>query len=193
MFQALRLELANRRHEVGVTGLLPGVGADARDAVVADTHVQREHDALGAERAQPACDGVRLAHGEAADDDARRAGVEQRCDVLALADAAANLNLGGRRRDHAPDQAAALRFAGLCAVQVDDVQRTEPEFGVACRKGDRIGVIAGLLIVIAVQQTHAAALAKVDRRDDTHRYSARKLASSRAPGAADRSGWNCVP
>ena len=52
---------------------------------------------------------------------------------------------------------------------------------------DRLGVEATL------QQAHALTAPEVDRRDEQHQTSSRKLASTRAPGCAERSGWNCTP
>src|SRR3546814_18940889 len=63
---------------------------------------------------------------------------------------------------------------------------------------DLVGV-AGLAPVIALRQPYHAAASHVDRRIDlewrsrAHGVHRRKLASSRAPVAADRSGWNCAP
>src|SRR4029077_13623648 len=53
----------------------------------------------------------------------------------------------------------------------------------------------GLAITPALMQTHAAAAAQVDRRDDDHRplfTTAAKFSSMRSPHRWLFSGWNCV-
>ena len=65
----------------------------------------------------------------------------------------------------------ASRFCGVArlgAVEVDDVQELGPFAGPARRRVDRVGVVGGLALVVALQQPHRLAAADVDRRVEDH-------------------------
>ena len=69
--------------------------------------------------------------------------------------------------------------------------------GPAPRGVDRVGVVGGLALVVALQQPHGLAAADVDRRVEDHAgtdaQTPAKLESSRSPAALDFSGWNWTP
>src|SRR3546814_12242659 len=84
-------------------------------------------------------------------------------------------------------------------VEVDQVQPGRPGLRVGAGHRQRIVGVAGLAPVIALRQPYHAAASHVDRRIDlewrsrAHAVHRRKLASSRAPVAADRQGWKTEP
>ena len=98
-------------------------------------------------------------------------------------------------------RATRSRFTGspsLRTVEIHDVQPARAERAVAGRELERIHVVARLLGEIALEQSHAAAVAQIDGGDQFHWMHVslkthRKLSSIRAPTLDDRSGWNCVP
>jgi hypothetical protein len=159
-------------------------------AVFSKMQIERDADAFGTEARDPRADRVRFAYGDAADDDAARARVEQALHVAA-AHAAAGLQIRHAARELF-DEGELLRRACTCAVEVDDMQPLRAGLRVRACERERIGVERACLREIALTQAHDAAVAKVDGRDDDH-ASAKKLASARWPAAADFSGWNCMP
>ena len=62
---------------------------------------------------------------------------------------------------------------------------------------DRVGVIRGLALVVALQQPHRPPAADVDGGIEDHAgtdaHTPAKLESRRSPAALDFSGWNWTP
>ena len=92
----------------------------------------------------------------------------------------------------APIAAVALRtVAGT--VQVDHMDAAGAECEVLLEHLARVGRVDRLGVEATLQQPDTAAAADVDGRNEQHQVSLRKLASTRLPTPADRSGWNCTP
>src|SRR5690606_1538367 len=86
---------------------------------------------------------------------------------------------------------------GARGVEIDQVQPACALLRIRTRQRQRIVAVARFLGVVALGEAHDAAVAHVDRRiqgEAAHAWSiVRKLCRSRAPAAAERSGWNCAP
>jgi len=75
------------------------------------------------------------------------------------------------------------------------------ESAIPRKQFQRLGFIAGLRGEVAFEKPHATSGPEVDGGDQAHarrgrrrvQWIARKFPSSRAPTAAERSGWNCAP
>ena len=91
---AHRRELAEHFAERSARADFPAVGRDQRRAVV-EPDVEREGQAVGAEAVEHGGEGGGIGQREAADDDARDAGVEDGRDVVGGAEAARDLELEG--------------------------------------------------------------------------------------------------
>jgi hypothetical protein len=83
------------------------------------------------------------------------------------------------------------------AVEVDDVQSAGPLLQPPPRGVDRVGVVHGLALVVALDEAHGMSASNVDRRIEDHAGTAAqisaKLASNRSPAVLDFSGWNWTP
>jgi hypothetical protein len=143
----------------------------------------------GPNSVEPGGDLVRLRHCDAADHDAGDAEREQFLGHLARADAAADLDgvPAGTGGDALDRVTVALRAVAR-AVEVDDVDLPRAQCAVAIEHVERVGGIDGLGVEAALQQAHALAAAQVDGGNQQHQPSSRKLARTRAPGWAERSG-----
>ena len=179
--------------------LAPAVDGEAGRTGRVEPHVEREHDARRAELAQPGPHLLGLSHRRAADHDAGDAAPQHLRHRGGIAQAAAHLQIDAAvgRRQFADDVEVAAR-AVTGAVQVDHVQPFGAIAAIAHEQFPGIGVVAGFRREIAVQQAHAAAVLQVDGGYEHHGRgallsSARKFFSSRAPTAAERSGWNWAP
>ena len=140
---------------------------------------------------------VGIAKRRGADHDPGGAGREDRVDRVGVAQPAADLDRAVDRRRDPPHGLEVPRPAGLGAVEVDDVEEGGPVVGPAPGGVDRVGVVGGLALVVALQQAHRLAAADVDRRVEDHAGTAAqipaKLESRRRPAALDFSGWNWTP
>ena len=121
-------------------------------------------------------------------------------DRVGVAQPAADLDRAVDRVGDPPHRLEVLRLARLRPVEVDDVQVLGAFLGPARRGVDRVGVVGGLAVVVALEQAHGVAAADVDRRVEDHAAARRdcaqipaKLASRRRPAALDFSGWNWTP
>ncbi len=95
------------------------------------------------------------------------------------------------------------RLAALGAVEVDDMQPFGAFFGERARRRQRLLVIDGLRLEVALAQPHGVAAEDVDRRVEVHACVAlgsraatqicAKFASRRRPAAEDFSAWNWTP
>ena len=118
---------------------------------------------------------------------------------VGVAQAAADLDRALDRGGDPPHRVEVPRLPRLRPVEVDHVEELGPFAGPARRRVDRVGVVGGLALVVALQQPHRLAAADVDRRVEDHaartawRRSPAKLESSRSPAALDFSGWNWTP
>ncbi len=122
------------------------------------------------------------------------AGAECPVDRLAVAQAAAELDLGAHSQ-HALDQLPLRRLAQR-GVEIHDVDPGHAGAGVRLQHGDRIVAIDRGLGVVPLAETDGLAVTEVNRGDQLHAPSPgifRKLVSSRSPAGPLRSGWNCVP
>src|SRR5690606_3456953 len=180
--------------QAGLRLALPAVRGKAGGAAFVEAHVEGQHDPLRPELVDPGRDFVGLRDRNAADDDACHAQREQFLGHLARADPAAGLDgiAAGTVRDLAYRPAVTLRTVA-CTVEVDNVDPPGPERQILPEHRERILRIDGLGIEAPLQQAHALAAPQVDGRNEQHQPSSRKLASTRAPGCAERSGWNCTP
>ena len=85
------------------------------------------------------------------------------------------------------------------AVEVDDVQVAGALAHPAARGVQGVGVVGGLVVVVAAQEANRAPAADVDRRVEDHAAEttreqiSAKFDSSRRPAALDFSGWNWTP
>ncbi len=167
---------------------------EPRRAAFVEAHVEREHDPFRAELTEPGCDLVGLRDGDAADHRARRAEFEQALRDLPRADSAPDLDgvRPGAARDPA-DRIAVALGAVARTVEVDHVDPPRPEPEVLLEHVERVRRVDGLGVETTLQQAHAGPAPQVDGRNQQHQPSSRKLASTRAPGPAERSGWNCTP
>ncbi|MNI45544.1 hypothetical protein D3C73_999740 [compost metagenome] len=156
-------------------------------------NVQGQGDGFGAELLQPFQHLIRIGDGQRADDDAADPGPQQVLDILFRADAAARLDLDVHGLGHVADQRILTRLARLSPVQVDDVDPLGPLGGEGRQPVGGMGVIAGHVIEIAVQQANRMAVDQVNGGIDDHAGSSRKFFRIRAPSAAERSGWNWQP
>ena len=91
-----------------------------------------------------------------------------RRDRVGVAQPAADLDRALDRGGDPPHRLEVLRLTRLGAVEVDDVQELGPFAGPALRRVDRVGVVGGLALVVALQQPHRLAAADVDRRVEDH-------------------------
>ena len=73
------------------------------------------------------------------------------------------------------------------------MQATRTGIPIALRLFDRIEGVAGLPGVVALAQAHDTATAKIQRGNDFKSHRERKFFNNKAPTAAERSGWNCMP
>ena len=117
---------------------------------------------------------------------------------LERADAAAHLEpRAGLARD-ALDDVDVAGHAVARAVEVDDVDPLGARLEELARLGDRVVVVDGHAVVVALGETHGLAAQDVDCGKDDHRavppFSASlpKLASRCRPAVDDFSGWNCT-
>ena len=152
-----------------------------------------EADALGAELHDPLRDRRRLLHRRAADDDTVDAVAQQVVDHGQRTHAASDLQVDRVLARETQQQRTVRELPVARAVEIDDVQPGRAQRTVATEQLVRLEVVAGLGSEVAAQQAHAMAAAQVDRGDQQHQWSLRKLASKRAPAAPERSGWNCTP
>ncbi len=133
-----------------------------------------------------------VAQGRGADHDPLGAGLEHRRRPTAASRRPPPTWIG--HSTAAAIRRTASRFCGLPGlrpVEVDDVQELGAFAGPAPRGVDRVGVVGGLALVVALQQAHGPAAADVDRRVEDHAADAgtaaqipAKLESRRRPGGA---------
>ncbi len=191
------LGVARQQHlQRGLGVLGPAVQRQRPAPVGAEPGVERNGQPLAAERGQPVQHGLRLAHRQRADHHPRRAGFQQRLDILAPAHAAAGLHLQPGLRGDLPQQRTQGIAAGAGGVEIDQMQPTCASLRVARRKRQRIVAVAGFVQIVALLEPHHPAGADVDGGIDGKAhigFHCRKLSSRRAPTAAERSGWNCAP
>ena len=151
--------------------------------------------------------------------DAIRAHRESRAHRLGVPQAAAELD---REVDPGGDPlhvVEVLRVAGSRPIEVDHVEEPRALLLPAARRIQRLGVVDGLVLILAAKQPHRVPAPDVDRRIEDHHQppDARpdgirdglpasatsslgrvsqirvKLASRRSPAAPDFSGWNWTP
>ena len=129
---------------------------------------------------------------EAADDDAAHADIEQPTQARFVANTTASLHFEtepGQSLEHLEVLEAAIART----VEIDHVQPARPAVAIAPALLHGIDVVAGFARVVALAQTHDATTAQVEGRNDLEAHESRKFLSRRAPTAAERSGWNCMP
>ena len=166
---------------------------EPRGAVRVDADVEGQHDSFRAEFRDPGRDLLRMAGREAADDDAFDAERKHLVRHRAAPDAAADLQGQAGSGSEARDGSAIALRAVARPIEVHDVDEPRPERTVVREYLVRVVGIDGFGVEAALQQSHAAAGTQVDGRNEQHQRRARKLASSRLPTRAERSGWNCTP
>ncbi len=132
-----------------------------------------------------------------ADHDALGAGVQGALDGKGVAKAAADLDARVRLGGDAAHVLEVLRRARARAVEVDDVKPLGPLVRPALRRVERVGVVRGLALVVALHEPHGLAAADIDCRVEdqagTGEQIAAKFSSSRRPAELDFSGWNWTP
>jgi hypothetical protein len=166
------------------------VRGEAWHACIVEADVECDHDRLGPELAQPAGHLVRLRDGSAADHCACHSCIEQASYGVARTDTAADLQGGPARPGEVRDRAGVALRAIAGPVQVDDVNEARAQRDVLVQHGRRLGGIDGLRVEASLEEPDAASVAEIDRRNELHQPSSRKLASRRAPTRPERSGWN---
>ena len=157
-----------------------------------DAHVEREHDALGAEGLHPAKNLLRAPHGGGAHYDAGGARIKKSPHILLAPDATARLHGHGEIRKKVPEKRDLALGRILRTRQIHDVQELRPCGLVGLKALEGIVAVASLGAVVALVQPHDAAVDEVDGGDD-HASIPRKFAIRRAPARPERSGWNCTP
>ncbi len=90
-------------------------------------------------------------------------------------------------RDLANDLGIALGSRS-CAVQVNHVQRREPQLLKTHRYLQRVVAVHCLLAVVAFPEPDAAALPDIEGRNDAHNQRLRKFRKITEPAADERSG-----
>jgi hypothetical protein len=132
---------------------------------------------------------LRILDRRAADDRPAYTALQGFVDEPARAQAAAQLDPDALLRRHLPDQLAVARCSIAGAVQVHQVQPPHARVGVTHEQLTRIHFVDRLGVEFALEQAHALAAAQINGGNQQHGYSrAMKLASRRAPAAAERSG-----
>ena len=121
----------------------------------------------GAELREPRRDELRVADGQAADDCPRR-DFERLLEAGARPNTAAELHVDACSLAHAADQSEVDGRPLFRAVEIDDVQPARAELAVLHRELHGVDGIARFLREIAVQEPHAAPVAKVDGRYQLH-------------------------
>jgi hypothetical protein len=132
-----------------------------------NTHVERERHALGAELLEPRADELGRRDGEAADYDPV-GDLERLLQALAVADAAAELHAQARARADARDEREVDRGAPFGAIEVDDMEPAGTEIPVSSTELDRVDGVARLARKIALNEPHAASVAKIDSGYELH-------------------------
>ena len=140
------------------------------------------------------------------DHDARRAGFDHVPDRFDRPQAAADLYGHVEFTGDPLDVLEVRRRAGARAVEIDNVEIASPVLDPAPRGIERVGVVHGPGVEVALREPDGLAVEDVDRRQQDHAraasarvvllcaaHSALKLASIRRPSAEDFSGWNCTP
>ena len=99
-----------------------------------------------------------------ADHDALGAGVQGALDGEAVAKPAAHLDARVRLGGDPAHVLEVLRRAGAGAIEVDDVEPLGPLLGPALRRVERVGVVRGLPLVVALHEPHGMAAPDIDCR-----------------------------
>ena len=126
-----------------------------------------------------------------------RAGLDRLPDRLDRSQSAADLE---SHIDVGADPADVIEVHGVAAaraVEVDDVQLARARIYPPPRGVERVGVVDGLLIELALGQAHGLALEDVDGGEQDHARApatpaqiATNPSSMRSPFSDDFSGWN---
>src|SRR5512139_1441607 len=137
------------------------MSGESRNPVGVDADVEREHDAVGPELAQPRDDIRGMSRRSTADDDASDSQLEPFPGDLATAHAAAELQRCTARLYQPGDCAAVVLRCRARAVEVHDVNVPGTEFRELSEQFARVVGIDFLGVVAALEQAHAAPSAQV--------------------------------
>ena len=138
---------------------------------------------------------VDVAQRRRADDHPLGAGAERVADGADGPQPAAVLDRDPGPGGDPPEVVERRRRAGAGAVEVDDVQVARARLDPRPRGLQRIVVVDGLRVEVAVREPHGAPAADVDRGVEDHAatWAPANVRSSASPSSEDFSGWNCTP
>ena len=163
-------------------GFLPAVDGDAAVA-----GVRPEHDPLRAELGQPLSQQVGPGDGDASADRSRSPRAEHVAQRLGAFDAAAVLHFERGACGDPLQHAEIGRTGGFRPVQIDQVQTSCAALLVPQGGVERIFVIGGLSVVVALREPDALASDQVDGGNDFD-HSLKKFCRMRSPTEALFSG-----
>ena len=161
MLQAHRLKPGDDLFQRDAGRFLPAADGDLFAVRRVDAHVQRQHDRLCAELVEPRFHLFGRFYRRRADDDAAGARLQQRPDVVARANAAADLHHGVDAVKQRFQQRDLSRSRIFRAGKVHEVQHRRALAGVILQARQRIAAVVALLAVIALMQTHHFAVNQI--------------------------------
>ena len=164
------------------SGFEPAVDRDPSVAgICAEDHFR------GAEFGQPLAERIGLRDGDAAADRAGGPTAEYVAQGFGVFDAAAVLHLQRGRNGDPFEHVQVDRVRGLGPVQIDQVQPPDAAVLVASSRVERVFVIGGTAVVVALRQPDALAADQVYCRDNFN-HSVKKFCRMRSPTEALFSG-----
>ncbi len=125
----------------------------------------------------------RIANGDRAKNDARKALREPILDMIKRADAAAELHGVFCSLQDGLDGSTINRYAGKCTIQIDHMQPFKALILKGLRLRSGVGVVDCRLIHVAKLQPYALAVFQIDRGKKDHGFHLRKLAMRARPSA----------
>ena len=153
-------------------------------------NIGTKHHALSPKLVEPCLkefglDGSHTAHHSIA-----RPGLEHLCERLGTFYATAPLYLGPRHGRQLAQCVEVLGGGGFGTIEVDHMNAVQPMRHILAYHVDGAGVILFFLRIIALRQTHTAAVYQVYCGKYGHKLI--KFLSMRSPTSPLFSGWNCV-
>src|SRR5262249_4419635 len=152
---------------------------DLGAAAFIDVHVERQHNAIGADLTHKLTHAIGLLHRQAADDNSRDAAVHERADVVERANASTDLHLERGRSNESRDPVELREAAEPRTVESDDVKKRRARLFITTSDRDRIIAVDLLAIERALGEAHTFAATQINCWD--HLHSATNLRKIAAP------------